>query len=139
MNHGKPSVKYGILSGFELDLNQEVVMKKILVLVALVVIILTACAPGTDIEVNTPETTLELRAPGPNPQLNEPDESGRVAGAVQGLWHGVIAPVTLIGSFFNENTQMYEVHNNGNEYNLGFLVGVALVFLLLGLLGGRWR
>jgi hypothetical protein len=35
--------------------------------------------------------------------------------------------------------QMYEVHNNGREYNLGFLIGVALVFLLLGVLGGRRR
>jgi hypothetical protein len=48
--------------------------------------------------------------------------------------------VTLIGSFFNPALEMYEVHNNGREYNLGFLVGVALVFLILGVIGGgRWR
>ena len=35
--------------------------------------------------------------------------------------------------------QMYEVHNNGQQYNLGFLIGVAVVFLLLGVLGGRRR
>lgn len=114
-------------------------MKKILISLALLLFVLTGCAPGSEIEVNTPETTIELRAPGPNPQLNQPDANGRVAGLVQGLWHGIIAPVTLVGSFFNENTQMYEVHNTGNEYNLGFLIGVAIIFLLLGLIGGRWR
>ena len=114
-------------------------MKKILISLALLLFVLTGCAPGSEIEVNTPETTIELRAPGPNPQLNQPDANGRVAGLVQGLWHGIIAPVTLVGSFFNENTQMYEVHNTGNEYNLGFLIGVAIIFLVLGLIGGRWR
>ena len=109
------------------------------ILVVIVTLMLTACAPGSEIEVNTPNSTIDLTAPGPNPQLNEPADNGRVAGVTQGLWHGLIAPVTLIGSFFNPDMQMYEVHNNGREYNLGFLVGVALVFLILGLLGGRRR
>jgi hypothetical protein len=113
-------------------------MNKVLISIALL-FVLAACAPGTDIEVNTPETTIELTSPGPNPQLDEPDANGRVAGVAQGLWHGLIAPVTVIGSFFNPVMQMYEVHNNGREYNLGFFLGVALVFLLLGLMGGRWR
>jgi len=114
-------------------------MKKLLVLVAILLILVTGCAPGTDIEVTVPDTTIQLTTPGPNPLLNEPDGNGRLAGLGQGLWHGLIAPVTLVSSFFNENIQMYEVHNNGNEYNLGFLIGVALVFLILGLLGGRSR
>jgi hypothetical protein len=114
-------------------------MKKLLVLVAILLVLVTGCAPGTDIEVTVPDTTIQLTTPGPNPLLNEPDENGRLGGLGQGLWHGLIAPVTLVSSFFNENIQMYEVHNNGNEYNLGFLIGVALVFLILGLLGGRWR
>ncbi|HLF74005.1 MAG TPA: hypothetical protein VI524_06655 [Anaerolineales bacterium] len=114
-------------------------MKKTLISVAMLLALVTACAPGTDIEVNTPDATIQLTTPGPNPQLNEADANGRIAGLAQGLWHGIIAPVTLVGSFFNENTQMYEVHNNGNEYNLGFLIGVALIFLILGVIGGRWR
>jgi hypothetical protein len=113
-------------------------LAKLSVLVAMT-IALAACAPGTDIELNTPETSIELTTPGANPQRDEADADGRVAGAIQGLWHGLISPVTVIGAFFNPEMQMYEVHNNGNEYNLGFLVGVALVFLVLGLLGGRWR
>jgi hypothetical protein len=114
-------------------------MKKILIFVALLLVLMTGCAPGSEVEVNTPATTIELTTPGPNPQVDQPAENGSVAGLVQGLWHGLIAPVTVIGSFFNPDMQMYEVHNNGQEYNIGFLIGVALVFLLLGLLGGRWR
>lgn len=114
-------------------------MNKLLILFMMGLVVLTACAPGTDIEVEVPATTLQLTTPGPNPLLNEPDNDGRLAGAAQGLWHGIISPVTAIGAFINPAMQMYEVHNNGREYNLGFLVGVALVFLILGVIGGRWR
>lgn len=113
-------------------------MKKTLTFIV-ILLLLAACAPGSDLEVTTPESTIELRSPGLNPQLNQPDEAGRLSGFVQGLWHGVIAPVMVVGSFFNPAMQMYEVHNNGRDYNLGFLIGIAFVFLLLGLLGGRWR
>lgn len=105
----------------------------------LVTLLLAACAPGSDIEVNVPATTLELSTPGSNPLQNQADADGHLAGAAQGLWHGLIAPITVVGAFFNPAMEMYEVHNNGREYNLGFLVGVALVFLILGLIGGRWR
>ena len=114
-------------------------MKKILISLVILLVLVTGCAPGSDLEVTTPDSTVELKSPGPNPQLNEPDAADRVSGFVQGLWHGIIAPVSVIGSFFNPAMQMYEVHNNGRDYNLGFLIGVAFVFLLLGLIGGRWR
>ena len=107
--------------------------------VLLLIAIASGCAPGSSVEVTTPETNIQLTTPGINPLVNEPAESGAVAGVIQGLWHGIIAPVTLVMSFFNENVQMYEVHNNGREYNLGFLLGVALVFLILGFSGRRWR
>ena len=114
-------------------------MKKLLFLVLsiLLLVAMVGCGPDTNIEVNTPDTSIQLNTPGVNPLVNEPAENGRVAGVVQGLWHGLIAPVTLIMSFFNENVQMYEVHNDGKEYNLGFLLGVAIVFLLLGFSGRR--
>ena len=116
-------------------------MKKLLIVVLpiLLLVALTGCAPGSSVEVTAPETNIRLTTPGTNPLVNEAAENGVVAGVVQGLWHGLIAPVTLIMSFFNENVQMYEVHNNGREYNLGFLLGVALVFLVLGFSGRRWR
>ena len=115
-------------------------MKKRLIVFSLTLFVLVAgCAPGSSVEVTTPETNVRLTTPGTNPLVNEAAENGVVAGVVQGLWHGIIAPVTLVMSFFNESVQMYEVHNNGREYNLGFLLGVALVFLVLGLSGRRWR
>lgn len=114
-------------------------MKNLLISVVIVLVLVTGCAPGSDLQVNTPDSTIELRSPGPNIQLNEPDDAGRVSGFVQGLWHGIISPVMVVGSFFNPAMQMYEVHNNGRDYNLGFLLGAAFVFLLLGLIGGRWR
>ena len=103
-----------------------------LVLMALLPM-LTACAPGSSVQVTTPNSTMQLAAPGPNPLMNQPDAQGRVARAGAGLWHGIIAPITLVISFFNSDVHMYEVHNAGSEYDLGFLLGVALVIALLGL------
>lgn len=96
--------------------------------------LLSACAPGSSVEVNTPATNMQLTAPGPNPLINQPDVGGRVARAGAGLWHGIIAPATLLVSFFNSNVRMYEVHNAGAEYDVGFLLGVGLVFSMLGFL-----
>ena len=112
-------------------------MKKlsVFVLSAILLAMLAACAPGATVEVTSPETTIQFTTPGPNPLMGKPVEKGRVADVWQGLWHGFIAPVTLVMSFFNPEVQMYEVHNVGNEYNVGFLVGVALVFLALGFFG----
>jgi hypothetical protein len=118
---------------------KEADMRKIFIPIVILILLLAACAPGSNLELTTPESTIELRSPGPNPQLNQTDDAGRISGFGQGLWHGIIAPVMVVGSFFNPAMQMYEVHNNGRDYNLGYLIGVAFVFLLLGLIGGRWR
>jgi hypothetical protein len=112
-------------------------MKKLLLFSLLTVVLLAACGPNSDIQVTTPESAVRLSTPGVNPERDKPDEEGQVAGLVSGLWHGIIAPVMLIGSFFNPIIEIYEVHNNGIEYNIGFLIGVAFVFLVLGLIGGR--
>ena len=101
--------------------------------VAISLSMVSACAPGSSIQINTSETTIQLSMPGPNPLVNQPDAQGRVARAVAGLWHGFIAPVTLVLSFFNSNVQIYEVHNAGSEYNFGFFLGEAFMFALIGL------
>jgi len=106
---------------------------KILVLSAVLLTLLAGCAPGTSVQVNTSQSTLQLSAPGSNPLLNQGDTSGRISRAGAGLWHGIIAPITLVISFFNADVRMYEVHNAGSEYDLGFLLGVILVFSVLGL------
>jgi hypothetical protein len=110
-------------------------MKKFLVvsLLMLFPILMAACGPGSSVEVTTPNATMQLRAPGPNPMINQPDAAGLVARAGAGLWHGIIAPVTLVISFFNSDVRMYEVHNAGSEYDLGFLLGLTLVIALLSL------
>jgi hypothetical protein len=114
---------------------QEAEMKKIpvFVLFTLLLIVTAGCAPGSSVQVNTPNTSMQLTAPGANPMINQPDALGRVARAGAGLWHGIIAPATLIVSFFNSDVRMYEVHNTGSEYDLGFMVGELLVIALLGL------
>ena len=110
-------------------------MKKTLVLGLFLIlpVLMAACGPGTGVQVTTPDASMQLRAPGPNPMINQPDEAGLVARAGAGLWHGIIAPVTLVLSFFNSDIHMYEVHNAGSEYDLGFLLGVGLVISLLSL------
>jgi hypothetical protein len=113
----------------------EVDMKNILLLglVATISLVMAACTSNSSVQVTTPNSTMQLTAPGPNPMLNQPDALGRVARAGAGLWHGIIAPITLVLSFFNSDTHMYEVHNAGSEYDLGFLLGVTIIVSLLAL------
>ena len=110
-------------------------MKNILRLGLLVTlsVVMAACGPSTGVQVTTPDSTMLLTAPGANPMINQPDVLGRVARAGAGLWHGIIAPITLVFSFFNPDIQMYEVHNAGSEYDLGFLLGVTIIIGLLSL------
>lgn len=63
-------------------------------------------------------------AAGPNSLVGSADDEGRLAGFGLGIWHGVIAPVTFLISLFSERVHLYEVHNNGNWYNLGFMIGL---------------
>ncbi len=116
-------------------------MKKIFVIVLFAVLLITlaACAPGAKVEISEPNMQIQLDPPGPNPEVDEPAENEHVAGLGTGLWHGLISPGTLIISFFKPEIQMYEVHNTGQLYNLGFFLGMALVFLILGFSGGRSR
>jgi len=116
-------------------------MKKIVVfgMFVLLLVTVTACAPGSSVNLEELKAEGQFAMPGPNPEIDTTAENGLVAGILQGLWHGFISPVTLILSFFKENMQIYEVHNNGKEYNLGFLLGVAIVFLVAGFSGGRRR
>lgn len=90
-------------------------------------------------QISVPSVSLQISAPGPNPLMNTADSHGNVAGILMGIWHGIISPVTLVVSFVNPIVQMYEVHNDGSPYNLGFLIGVAIVFVLLGVFAGSRR
>jgi hypothetical protein len=51
--------------------------------------------------------------------------TGKIYGFWNGLWHGMIAGITFIGSLFNHDIAVYAVNNNGAWYNFGFLLGVG--------------
>ena len=65
---------------------------------------------------------------GPNPTVDMHDTDGTSAGFWSGLWHGVISPVTFIISLFSDNVNIYEVHNSGNWYDFGFMLGICIIF-----------
>jgi hypothetical protein len=112
----------------------------VFVLLAVFLVTLAGCAPGATVTLNDqPNTEIQFTTPGTNPELNTSAENGKVAGLGTGLWHGLISVVTLVISFINPEIQMYETHNNGPMYNLGFLLGAILLFALLGFSGGRSR
>ncbi|NNE45815.1 MAG: hypothetical protein HKN37_04060 [Rhodothermales bacterium] len=67
-------------------------------------------------------------APGPNELAESANAMGELAGFWKGLWHGFISLFTFIVSLINDNVTIYEVHNDGALYNLGFLLGVMAFF-----------
>ncbi len=75
-------------------------------------------------------------APGPNPEVGTVGPEG-IAGFWLGLWHGAILPVTFIISLFNDTVNVYEVHNNGNWYDFGFVFGALVLAGGGGATGGR--
>jgi hypothetical protein len=75
------------------------------------VLLLAACAAGANPEVGS--------AP---PGAEDP------AGFWLGLWHGMILPITWIVSLFTDTVTPYEVFNNGNWYDVGFVLGISIAF-----------
>ena len=45
-------------------------------------------------------------------------------GFLLGLWHGFIAPISLVGSFFSDH-RIYAFPNAGVIYDLGVLLGLS--------------
>ena len=68
---------------------------------------------------------LSSCAAGPNPAAGTGQDP---PGFWLGLWHGIILPVTFVISLFTDNVSIYEVANNGNWYDFGFVLGVSIVF-----------
>ena len=48
----------------------------------------------------------------------------RTAGFFAGVWHGWIAPVSLIYGFFKDEVRIYEPNNVGWWYDLGFYIAI---------------
>lgn len=72
-------------------------------------LLLTACAPGTSTYTS--------------------DE----AGFFSGIWHGWIAPVSLVWHLFNDDVRIYETNNTGIWYDVGFYIAIISGFGSLGL------
>lgn len=96
-------------------------LKRLIPALLLMTLLLSACAAGA------------------NPNAGVPAPDGNVAGFWMGLWHGLIAPITFIISLFSDTVNVYEVYNNGNWYNFGFVFGLSMSFGGSGAGGSRWR
>lgn len=84
--------------------NKEIEMNtRVLIVVGLLLMVfITACAPGS---------------------LRFEDEHNK-AGFFWGVWHGWIAPVSLIWQIFNPNVRIYEANNAGWLYDFGYYIAV---------------
>jgi hypothetical protein len=63
-------------------------------------------------------------AAGANPATALPDP----AGFWLGLWHGIITPFTFVISLFTDDVNIYEIKNNGNWYDFGYVIGLSMAF-----------
>ncbi|MBS4537502.1 hypothetical protein GOQ27_03455 [Clostridium sp. D2Q-11] len=50
------------------------------------------------------------------------------AGFFWGIWHGWLAPISLIIGFIKDNIRIYEVNNTGWWYDLGFYIAIISGF-----------
>jgi len=50
------------------------------------------------------------------------------ANFLMGIWHGWIAPLSMIVGIFNGNIRVYEVNNSGWWYDLGFYMAIISGF-----------
>ena len=71
---------------------------------------------------------LSACAAGPNPEMGTAAGAADPAGFFPGLWHGIISPITFIISLFTNDVSIYEVHNDGNWYDFGFVLGAGILF-----------
>jgi hypothetical protein len=78
---------------------------KTLILLFLSIVLITACMPGSG------HSSTE------NP-----------AGFFTGVWHGWIAPVSLILGLFNSDIRVYEQFNTGWWYDFGFYIAIISGF-----------
>jgi len=75
----------------------------------------------------------------PNTMTGTPAADGTSAGFILGIWHGLIVPFAFIASLiWPGSTGIYEIHNDGIGYNLGFVIGIVLMFGA-GIFGGTRR
>jgi hypothetical protein len=68
-------------------------------------------------------TTLSACMPNPSASVG-----ASPAGFFKGVWHGWIAPFSLIFGFFNDATRVYDPNNTGWWYDFGFYMAIISGF-----------
>jgi hypothetical protein len=76
-------------------------LKLLLPLLLILVVSLSGCFPGGG--------TYDRQSP---------------AGFFSGIWHGWIAPFSLIAGIFNSDVRVYEPNNTGWFYDFGFYIAI---------------
>lgn len=79
--------------------------RRMVLLAVLLVVVLAACAPGSDTFAADDRANF-----------------------FHGVWHGWIAPVTLVWQIFNGDIRVYEPNNTGWWYDFGFYIAVISGF-----------
>jgi hypothetical protein len=62
---------------------------------------------------------------GPNNVANV--DTDHISGFWAGLWQGLIMPISFVISLFTDSINIYDVHNSGNWYNFGFVLGAIVL------------
>lgn len=78
---------------------------RLLVLVLSAVLLFSSCLPG-----------------------DGKNSAAKPAGFWMGIWHGWVAPVSLVGHFFNREIRLYEKNNTGWWYDFGFYMAIVAGF-----------
>lgn len=55
-------------------------------------------------------------------------DAENTAGFFWGIWHGWLAPLSLIISMFNRDIRIYEVYNSGWWYDFGYYMAIISGF-----------
>lgn len=50
------------------------------------------------------------------------------AGFFSGIWHGWVAPISLLIGVFNHDIKLYEIYNSGWWYDLGYYIAIISGF-----------
>ncbi len=74
----------------------------LLITLALLLLFISACAPGTQ----------------------RFSDENKPANLLHGVWHGWIAPITLIWQLFDPQVRIYEPNNSGWPYDFGFYIAI---------------
>ncbi|MDP4093011.1 MAG: hypothetical protein Q8920_06580 [Bacillota bacterium] len=75
------------------------------VAISLFIFLLTGCVPGDGTYI-----------------------ASKPAGFFSGVWHGWVAPISLIIGLFNHNIRIYEAVNTGWWYDFGFYAAIISGF-----------